>query len=100
MPRKPKKELSRAEAWGWQELMVVSAFRYCLGSSTYVVNACADWLVSIWPLLSQKNREIIQRDLEEAFEQDDRDRAAGDGYKRLGWDCDRTDWERVRKLWQ
>jgi hypothetical protein len=65
------------------------------GRQTYVVGVCADWLVANWERSSEKDRAIIQRDLEEAFEQDDRDRKAGDNYKRLGHDCDRKEWERV-----
>lgn len=47
-------------------------------------------------------RGIIKRDIEEAFAEDDRDREklnGASGYKRLGMDMDRREWERVRKLW-
>lgn len=98
--KKAKPELTREQAWGWHDLMVISAFRYCLGRQTYVVQACANWLIDIWPLLSENNRAVIQRDLEREFELDDAARAAGDNYKPLGWDCDRKDWERVRALWR
>jgi len=98
--KKPKPELTREEAWGWQELMVVSAFRYCLGRQTYVVGVCADWIIANWDKFSPNNKILIQRDLEEAFEGDDCDRKGNDNYKRLGHDCDRAEWERVRRLWQ
>ncbi|MFN8776147.1 MAG: hypothetical protein ACK5XV_05200 [Flavobacteriales bacterium] len=96
---KPPK-ITTEQAWGFHELMVMAAFRYCLGSKTYIVGACADWLVDIWPLLSKKTRELIRRDLEEEFDRDDKARARGEYYKPLGWDCDRKDWEQVRKLWE
>ena len=80
-------------------LMVIAAFRYCLGRQTYIVGDCADWLINTWPLLSDQTKAIIQRDLEEAFTRDDEDREAGRDYKTLGHDCDRAEWERVRKLW-
>lgn len=80
-------------------LMVIAATRYCIGRMTYVVNDCADWLIKIWPMLSQKTTSIIQRDIEEAFKRDDEDRESGRLYKALGNDCDRQDWERVRALW-
>ena len=98
--KKPKKELTREQGWGWNELMVLSAFSYCCGRSTYVVGVCADWLLDIWPMLGENTRHVIQRDLELAFERDDKARATGDSYKPLGWDCDREQWERVRKLWK
>ena len=80
-------------------LMVIAATRYCLGRMTYIVGDCADWLIKIWPVLSESTRNIIKRDIEEAFKLDDEDREAGRKWKRLGHDCDRQQWERVRKLW-
>ena len=87
----------------WQEdQAAVWAFRYCLGRMTYAVGSCAEWLIHIWPDLHENARSIIRRDLEEAFAEDDRDRAklnGESGYKRLGMDMDRREWERVRQLW-
>lgn len=80
-------------------LMVIAAFRYCLGRRTYIVGDCADWLIKTWPLLSDKTKSIIRRDLEEQFTIDDDARAQGRDYKPLGADCDRAEWSRVRKLW-
>jgi hypothetical protein len=84
---------------GHDHLMVIAATRYCLGRMTYVVGECASWLIKIWPLLSEQTKAIVQRDIEEAFARDDADRADGRECKALGWDCDRREWERVRKLW-
>jgi len=80
-------------------LMIIAAFRYCLGRMTYIVSECASWLIKTWPTLSQQTQNIIQRDIEEAFARDDEDREAGRDYKALGHDCDRAEWMRVRKLW-
>ena len=91
--------LTREQAWGWEELMVVAAFRYCLGRRTYMPGVCAEWIVKMWPEFSKGNRELIQRDLEDAFRDDDIQRAAGHKYKALGDDCDRAAWEKVRALW-
>ena len=91
--------LTREQAWGWEELMVVAAFRYCLGRRTYMPDVCAEWIVKMWPEFAEKNRKLIQRDLEESFRDDDRHRAEGDTFKPLGDDCDRAAWEKVRALW-
>lgn len=85
---------------GHDYLMVIAATRYCIGRMTYIVGDCADWLIGIWPALDEKTRNIIRRDLEEAFYRDDEDREAGRDYKALGHDCDRAEWMRVRKLWE
>lgn len=87
-------------AWGPGQFVVVATFRYCLGRQTYIVQECADWLLLHWPVIEKPVRDLIQRELERAFEQDDRARAGdAQGYKPLGWDCDRREWERVRSLW-
>ena len=91
--------LSEQGAWGWEDLMVIAAFRYCLGRMTYIVGVCADWLVDKWPELPPHSRALIRTELERAFVQDDEDRATGDSFKALGWDCDRAEWEKVRALW-
>lgn len=80
----------------------VWAVRYCLGRMTYVVGSCVEWLIWVWPDLNEDARSIIKRDIEEAFAEDDRDREklnGASGYRRLGMDMDRREWERVRKLW-
>jgi hypothetical protein len=64
------------------------------------VQACADWLISIWPMLGANTRAVIQRDLEREFESDNNARQSEANYKPLGNDCDRKDWERVRALWK
>lgn len=91
--------LSEQRAWGWNDLMVLSAFRYCLGRQTYIVGVCADWIVDMWHSFPESQKAFIKRELEEGFEQDDKDRAEGDQFNALGWDCDRAEWERVRALW-
>ena len=97
--RKQKPELTREQEWGFEGLMAIAAFRYCCGRQSYIVKACADWLIDVWPMLPDSVRAIIQRDLEEEFARDNEARARDQVYKPLGWDCDRQDWERVRKLW-
>ena len=98
-PPKPKPTLTREQAWGWNDLVVIAAFRYSCGRATYVTGVCADWLVEIWPLLTDNTRAVIKRDLEADFESDDKARQNGETFLPLGWDMDRKKWERVRALW-
>ena len=89
--------------WGADETMVIAAFRYCLGRMTYIVEDCCDWLIEQWPEFGQATKDIVQRELENAFGEDDAIRANPQSqyaYQPLGHDCDRVQWERVRKLWE
>ena len=85
--------------YGRDDLMVVASVRYCLGRMTCVVSDCCDWLIEIWPTLTESTRNIVKRDIEDEFKRDDDARERGDEFKPLGWDCDRRQWERVRRLW-
>ena len=93
------KKLTPEQAWGRSGLMAVSAVRYCLGRSTYIVSDCQEWLCGAWEYLPENAKAIIQRDVEEAFKRDDEDRESGRDYRALGHDCDRRSWEKVRELW-
>ena len=81
------------------DFVFVYTFRYCLGRRTSAPTDCADLLIEHWANISEGSRKIIQRELEQAFTEDDRARALGSSYKPLGDLCDRREWERVRKLW-
>ena len=75
------------------------AFNYYCGRSTMAVDSFIDDLVKNWPNLSEKTQFLIKRDLERDFIQDDEDRRIKSRHNRLGHDCDRKNWEKVRRLW-
>jgi hypothetical protein len=85
--------------WGRDQLMVVSAFRYCLGRRSYVVSDCCEWIVAKWPEFADHTKALIHAELEEAFVNEKRRMDLGLGYGQLGMEMDRAEWERVRKLW-
>ena len=85
--------------WGRDQIMVLAAVRYCMGRRTYIVGDCAEWLIAQWPNFNEHTRAIIQRDLEEEFDRDDKARLEQDTCLPLGMDMDRREWEKVRKLW-
>lgn len=87
-------------AFGRGQLMAIAAVRFCLGRQSYIVCDCGDWLEQVWATLTPETRAIIKRDIEEAFALDERARAEGAGYRPLGMDCDRQQWERARRLWE
>jgi hypothetical protein len=83
---------------GRDGLMILAAVRYCIGRRTYIVNDCVNWIIENWDSWPDHIQNIIQRDVEESFVRDDEARL-GNGYKWLGDDCDRAEWEKVRTLW-
>lgn len=82
------------------DVLVVPAFRYCLGRKTYIVQEFVNFLVKNWSDLGERSKICILRELDAAFEQDDSDRQNGAAFRTLGQDCDREQWERVRELWR
>lgn len=80
------------------------AFRYFLGRMTIATWGFARDLATAYPFLSKKVRNAIKKELEEAFERDDAERAKkkeGEiSWLPLGHDCDRQSWELVRSNWR
>lgn len=82
----------------------VGAFRYYVGRRTIVVDSFCRSLVDRWESLPERAKTIIERELEELFNEDDYMRGEPNRPEfctlPLGWDCDRESWERVRDLWK
>ena len=78
----------------------LGAARYYMGRMTYAVSGFCELLIEQWPALNEETRYMIQRDVEREFEKDDEMRKQKSRYLPLGQDCDRAEWERVRRLWQ
>ena len=84
------------KTYGTNGLMIIAATRYCIGSRTYIVGVCADWIIANWTDWPENVKTIIQRDLEYEFEKV----AQNPDMKVLGDDCDKREWEKVRALWR
>lgn len=76
------------------------AVAYALGRMTYMPSLVVDEVIRCWPVLDNRTRFCIRRDVMEAFKEDDKQRAAGNKYTRLGMDCDRETWERLLPLFE
>ena len=79
--------------------MLIFATRYCTGRKTIAAASFARELAEAWPTIPAHTRNIIRRDLTDAFKDDDEARARGETYRPLGMDCDRQAWEAVRQAW-
>lgn len=99
-----KKEpgLTLDQAWGRDALMVIAAFRYCLGRMSYIVSDCTQWLIHNWETIPDHAKTIIQKELDEAFARDaERTGSESDPLiSPLGWPCDKAEWAKVRALWR
>ena len=81
--------------------LIIGTTRYYLGRMTIAANHFAKYeLAKAWPLIPPYTRAILQRDIEEAFQRDDKARADGLQYFSLGMDCDRAAWQTVRDHWK
>lgn len=66
----------------WQNhLMIIAAFRYCLGRQSYIVLECVEWLSEWWNDIHEATKACIIEEIEDALENDN----AGDV-------CDRELW--------
>jgi len=85
-----------AETYGRDGLMIIAAVRYCIGRRTYIVSDCADWIIANWAKWPNNVKTAIKRDVEEGFQRD----AENPAWKTLGDECDKRQWENVRRLWE
>lgn len=93
------KKLSINDVFDNSELVFWS-FRYFLGRMTASTCDFATKLAVVYPHLPSQIRNLIKKELESAFEKDDKQRAEGrNHYMELGHDCDRRAWELVRKVY-
>ena len=68
------------------------AFRYCLGRMTYVVSDYCEEATRKIRQITDHFLLLLEKELSEAIHKDDEQRAKGEPYKILGWDCDRAHW--------
>ena len=53
----------------WQNhLMIIAAFRYCLGRQSYIVSECTHWLCEWWEDIRPQTKKIILGEIKEALE--------------------------------
>jgi len=80
------------------DFVVLSAFRYALGRSTYIVQDTVIWLMENWYDIPEGTQAIIWKELKEAFEADNERRRSGIKHYPLGMDMDRAEWAKLLRL--
>ena len=68
-------------------IILIGAFRYALGRLTYVVRVTVDRIIRDWSELPSHTQDLIQEEVEFAFERND-----------VGQGCDREQWQRILDL--
>lgn len=51
-------------------LMVLAAFRYCLGRETYIVSECVNWLCEFWEDIQKPTQDRIISETMDALDAD------------------------------
>ena len=75
--------------------MIIDAVRYAIGRRSYQVGITAAWVRCSWNMLNEHTQAIIRQDIEGEFAAAERT----GNYSHIGYDCDRKEWEDVRRLW-
>ena len=70
-----------------KDAMIFYAFRYCLGRMTYAVIDCVEYIIWAWDDLSDKTKDRIKKEINEALESGD-----------AGMDIDRNKWKKILQL--
>lgn len=78
--------------------VVLSAFRYALGRSTYIVQDTVVWLMENWYDIPEATRSIIKKELGKAFNEDNERRRLGVRHYSLGMSMDREEWGKLLRL--
>lgn len=82
----------------FNEDIIMCAFRYALGRSSYVVCRVTDYLIEVWPMISDKLQDLIVEEIIEAINEG----AAGDEVDETLWkdvlaNCDEEHLRRINE---
>lgn len=76
-------------------MLWLCSFRYCLGRMTYIVGDFVEAAIAQWDSIPEEARQMIIKELQKAFADDNTSRQEGRNYHPLGHDCDRAEWGRL-----
>ena len=73
----------------------LASFRYYLGRMTASVHSFGSMLENSWEDIDSQTKHIIVKELRDAVERDNEDRARGSEYKHLGMNMDSNMWRQL-----
>lgn len=76
--------------------IVFCAFRYCLGRMSYIVSTFTDYAAANIRHIWTHDLELMDKEITEAEEQD-QENPSHASFGRLGMECDRRDWLKLRE---
>ena len=59
------------EVWGFSQLIVTAAHRYCLGRRTYFVGVCIEWLITYWQHFEIQTQRLVLKETERALREEE-----------------------------
>jgi hypothetical protein len=69
------------------QMMLLSAFRYSLGRTTYMSSVCVEWLTKWWGILPEDYKRQIHDDINRAIK-----------LKIAGNECDIIEWKKLLEI--
>jgi hypothetical protein len=66
------------------QMILLSAFRYSLGRTTYMSNVCVEWLIKWWDILPEDYKRQIHDDINHAIK-----------FNMAGHECDVEQWKKL-----
>ena len=79
--------------------MLFWAFRYCLGRMSYAVSSFCEYATEHIREIGRHELELMEKEITEAQSHDNEQGEAKSFWgKRLGMDCDRADWLKLREV--
>ena len=82
-----------------QQTLWLGATRYYLSHSMFMSTVFCNLLIAEWDNIDSSTKDVLKHEILEAIKKDNDDLLIGGLFRRLGYNCDREDWDRVCKLW-
>lgn len=79
-------------------MILFYAFRYCLGRRSYCVDDFCEYATKKIHKIHSKALHLMDREITQAQEDDENESTKIEGYSRLGDECDKKDWLKLREV--
>ena len=70
------------------DLILMCAYRYACGRSTYIVSTMVDTIINEWPNLPHNMKKQINKEIQQAID-----------HGSAGMEMDKRQWQKILELW-